>query len=204
MRTIIRGSCFTACLVAVLALPAWAQDKPAEPNTKGADGVYAFTMNSIDGKPVKLDSYKGDVLLIVNVASQCGLTEANYKGLGPLFDKYKDQGFRVLAFPANNFGGQEPGTNQEIKSFCATKYGVKYELFSKVSVKGDDICPLYKYLTEHPDKEIKGEVAWNFQKYLIGRDGKVFAKFSPRTKPDDDKLVAAIDEALKEKAPSKP
>lgn len=204
MKTMRNSIALLACLTVLHSPAASAGDKekPSEP-PKQAAGVYDFTLNNIDGKPVKLADYKGQVLLIVNVASECGLTDANYKGLGPLYAKYKDEGLRLLAFPANNFGQQEPGTDAEIKSFCTGKYDVKYDLFSKVSVKGDDICPLYKYLTTHPDKKIAGEVKWNFQKYLVNRDGQVIEKFDPRTKPDDDKLVGAIEEALKEKSPGK-
>ena len=158
--------------------------------------VYDFKVETIDGKEVKLDQYKGDVLLIVNVASKCGLTDRNYKELEPLYQKYKDQGLRILAFPANNFMGQEPGSNLEIKQFCSKNYDVTFDLFAKVSVKGDDICPLYHYLTNHPNPAVAGPVAWNFQKYLVGRDGEVIAMFSPKTPPSDKELVAAIEKAL--------
>lgn len=165
--------------------------------------VLDFTVQNIDGAAVHLADYRGDVLLIVNVASECGLTPTNYDRMGPLYEKYENQGFRILAFPANDFGRQEPGTNEQIKQFCTNRYGVRYDLFAKVSVKGEDICPLYKFLTEHPDEDIRGEVAWNFQKYLVGRDGKVLAKFHPRTAPDDPKLVAALEAALKAPRPAK-
>lgn len=206
MKTVRDALPLMAILAAVSLTPGMAgdKDKPTDAKKEAPASVYDFTMNNIDGKPVKLSGYKGQVLLIVNVASECGLTEANYKGLAPLHAKYKDEGLRILAIPANNFGGQEPGTDAEIKSFCTGKYDAKYDLFAKVSVKGDDICPLYQYLTTHPDKKIKGEVAWNFQKYLVGRDGQVIERFNPKTKPDDDKLVEAIEDALKEKAPAKP
>jgi len=158
--------------------------------------VLDFTVKTIDGKDVKLADYRGDVLLIVNVASQCGLTDRNYTQLEPLYKKYQDQGFRILAFPANNFNAQEPGTDAEIKKFCTKKYAVTFDLFSKVSVKGDDICPLYDYLTHHPDKDIAGPVMWNFQKYVVDRDGQVIAKFDPRTNPEDEKLTKVIEKAL--------
>ena len=191
------------CLVCLPPPAAEGEDpKPAE-TAKMPTSVYDFTVDSIDGKPVKLADYSGKVLLIVNVASKCGLTKANYQALGPLHTKYKDDGLRVLAFPANNFNQQEPGTNAEIKKFCTENYDVKYDVFAKVSVRGDDICPLYKFLTQYPDEKIKGDVQWNFQKYLIGRDGKVLAKFDPRTAPDDPKLTAAIEEALKAPQPAK-
>lgn len=177
-----------ACCFA--AAPFAGADAPARPTS-----IYALEVESIDGKTVKLETFNNDVLLIVNVASQCGLTDRNYKKLEPLFRKYKDQGFRILAFPANDFGAQEPGTHAEIKSFCA-KYDVSFDLFAKISVKGKKMCPLYKFLTQHADPKIAGPVQWNFQKYLVGRDGKVIAKFSPKVDPDDEKLVTTIEAAL--------
>jgi len=172
----------------------------ASGDEKEAESVLDFTVDDINGSPVELDAYRGDVLLVVNVASKCGLTDDNYKGLQSIYDKYREKGFRVLGFPANNFGAQEPGDNKQIKAFCADKYGVSFDLFSKVSVKGDDVCPLYEYLTHHPNKDVAGEVEWNFQKYLVGRDGNVIAKFSPRVAPTDQKLVGAIEEALRQAA----
>jgi len=160
--------------------------------------IYEFTVKDIDGKDVTLAKYKGDVLLIVNVASQCGLTEKSYAGLEAVYKKYKDKGFKVLAFPANNFGGQEPGTNAEIKTFCQ-QHSVTFDLFDKISVKGKDEAPLYAFLTKHPDKAIAGDVQWNFQKYLIGRDGTVLAKFSPKTYPEDKQITDAIEKALEAK-----
>jgi glutathione peroxidase len=160
--------------------------------------VYEFKVKDIDGKEVSLSKYKGEVLLVVNVASQCGLTEKSYAGLEAIYKKYKDQGLKILAFPANNFGGQEPGSNSEIKAFCA-QHNVSFDLFDKISVKGDDKAPLYGYLTGHPDKAIAGDVQWNFQKYLIGRDGTVLAKFSPKIYPDDKQVTEAIEKALAEK-----
>ena len=124
-----------------------------------------------------------------------------YSGLESLFKKYKNDGLRVLAFPANNFANQEPGTNADIKKFCSSKFGVTFDLFAKVSVKGDDQLPLYQFLTSHPDKAIAGKVAWNFQKYLVGRDGAVIAKFGPTTKPESKKMVKAIEKALAAKVP---
>lgn len=160
--------------------------------------VYDFTVTTIDGKKVKLEQYQGDVLLIVNVASQCGLTDRNYKYLEPMYEKYKDRGFRILAFPANNFAGQEPGNNAEIKKFCTDKYNVSFDLFSKVSVMGDDQCDLYKYLTTQTDDSIRGPVKWNFQKYLVSRDGKVLHKFLPSRKSHEKELAAKVEEALKQ------
>ena len=118
-----------------------------------------------------------------------------YSGLESIYKKYRDQGLRILAFPSNDFNSQEPGSNTEIKAFCAKK-GVTFDLFAKVSAKGDNLCPLYKFLTTYPDKAIAGDVAWNFQKYLVARDGKVIAKFHPRTKPGSEKMKGAIEKAL--------
>ena len=127
------------------------------------------------------------------------MTNAQYSGLESIFRKYKERGLRVLAFPANNFGNQEPGSNSEIKAFCDKK-NVTFDLFAKVSVQGEDQCPLYRFLTTYPDEAIAGDVAWNFQKYVIGRDGKVLAKFGPRTKPEDPKLIEVVETALEVKA----
>ncbi len=126
-----------------------------------------------------------------------------YSGLESIYKKYKDKGFAVLAFPANNFAHQEPGTNSEIKAFCA-KRNVTFDLFAKVSAKGDDQCPLYKFLTTYPDDSIAGRVTWNFQKYLVARDGTVVARFGPRAKPESDEIVGAIEKALKVKTDRRP
>jgi glutathione peroxidase len=125
-----------------------------------------------------------------------------YSGLESMYKKYKDQGLKVLAFPANNFGNQEPGTNAEIKEFCSTKYNVTFDVFAKLSVAGEDQSPLYKYLTEHSDEKIAGKVQWNFQKYLVGREGTVLAKWGPRTAPDDNELVEKVEAALKAPKPA--
>ncbi len=156
--------------------------------------VYDFTMKNIDGKDTPLKSYKGKVLLIVNVASKCGLTP-QYEQLEALNKKYKSKGLRILGFPANNFGAQEPGTEGEIKQFCSLKYKVSFDMFSKISVKGTDIHPLYKYLTGLP-KPAGGEIQWNFGKFLVGKDGMVIAQFSSMMKPDDPAVIAAIEKAL--------
>jgi len=188
-----------ALSLGLVGIAALAEDaKPAK--TDAAGSIYDFKVKDIDGKEVALSKYKGDVLLVVNVASQCGLTAKSYPALEFIYEKYKDKGFKVLAFPANNFGKQEPGTDPEIKGFCAKK-NVKFDLFSKISVKGDDQAPLYKFLTKHPSSAIAGDVEWNFQKYLIGRDGKVIEKFSPKTMPDDKSVTNAIEKALAEKKP---
>jgi glutathione peroxidase len=159
-----------------------------------------FTMKSLDGKPVELAKYKGDVVLIVNVASKCGLTP-QYKQLEAVYSKYKDKGLQVLGFPANEFGKQEPGSDEEISTFCTKNYGVDFPMFSKVVVKGSDICPLYKHLTsEDTDPGFAGDIKWNFEKFLIGRDGKVVKRFEPRVKPDAPEVVEAIETELKKKS----
>jgi len=155
-------------------------------------------MKSIDGKEVPLSSYSGKVLLIVNVASRCGFTP-QYKNLEGLFRKYKDKGFVILGFPANNFGAQEPGTDAEIKIFCSTKYDVTFDLFSKISVKGSDQHPLYKFLTsEDTDPGFSGDIQWNFQKFLVGRNGKVIARFAPSVDPLSNEVTGAIEQALEQ------
>ena len=155
-----------------------------------ASSVHEFTVNSITGKPVSLADYKGKVVLVVNVASRCGYTP-QYEGLEALYKKYKEKGLVVLGFPANNFMGQEPGTNEEIQTFCKAKYGVTFPMFSKISVKGDDKAPLYQFLTS-----TGGEIPWNFTKFLVGKDGKPVQRFSPNVAPDAAELTGAIEKAL--------
>lgn len=158
--------------------------------------LYEFQMNDIDGNPVKLETYNGKVLLLVNVASKCGLTP-QYEGLQALYTRYNDRGFEVLGFPANNFLGQEPGSNEEIKQFCSLKYNVTFPLFEKISVKGKDQHPLYAYLTsETTNPEFAGEISWNFNKFLVDRTGKVIARFGSKTKPGDPEVIEAIETAL--------
>ena len=157
----------------------------------GASSVYDFTLNSIDGQPAPLANLKGKVLLVVNVASNCGLTP-QYTALEALYEKYKDQGLVVIGFPANNFMGQEPGTNEEIKTFCTRKYNVTFPMYSKISVKGKDMAPLYQFLTE-----TGGDIKWNFTKFLVGRDGKVIQRFETPVKPDSAEVISAVEKALK-------
>lgn len=165
----------------------------SEPET---NGLYSFEVRDIDGKPVVLSTFQGKVLLIVNVASKCGFTP-QYAGLESLYKTYKDRGLVVLGFPANNFLWQEPGSNEQIKQFCSLKYGVTFPMFEKISVKGGDIHPLYKFLTDekiHP--ETGGSISWNFNKFLVGRDGRVIARFGSRDAPDSATVVSAIEKAL--------
>ena len=158
----------------------------------GASSVHEFTLNSIDGKPAPLSAYQGKVVLIVNVASRCGFTP-QYAGLEALYEKYKDRGFTILGFPANNFGAQEPGTNEENKTFCSSKYNVTFPMYSKISVKGDDKAPLYQFLTAATGSEIQ----WNFTKFLVDKDGKVVARFEPKVTPESPDVAEAIEKALR-------
>src|SRR6202050_185479 len=160
-----------------------------------ASGIYSFTLNSIDGKPAPLADYKGKVVLIVNVASQCGYTP-QYTALEAIYEKYKDQGFVILGFPANNFGAQEPGTNEEIKTFCTRKFSVTFPMYSKISVKGADQAPLYTYLTKETGTGIAGDIKWNFTKFLVDREGKVIQRFEPAVTPDSKEVTAAIEKQL--------
>jgi len=157
-----------------------------------ASSIHEFNMNSIDGKPAPLSAYKGKVVLVVNVASRCGYTP-QYTGLEALYKKYKDQGLVIVGFPANNFGAQEPGTNEEIKTFCSSKYSVTFPMYSKISVAGNDKAPLYEYLTSTGG----GEVKWNFTKFLIGPDGKVIQRFESKVTPESPELVSAVEKAVK-------
>lgn len=159
--------------------------------TKGR--VYEFEMAGNDGKPVKLSKYKGHPLLIVNTASLCGFTP-QYKDLQDLYEKYQEKGLRIAAFPANEFGAQEPGSDAEIKSFCLTKYSLSFDLYSKIAVKGPSIHPLYKYLTT--ESGFNGEVPWNFSKFLVDGDGKVVARFGPDANPVGKEIVSKIEALL--------
>jgi glutathione peroxidase len=157
-----------------------------------ASSIHEFTMNSIDGQATPLSTLKGKAVLVVNVASQCGYTP-QYAGLQALYEKYKGQGLVIVGVPANNFGGQEPGSNEEIKQFCSRKYSVTFPIMAKVSVKGSDQTPLYQYLTT----TMGGDVKWNFTKFLVGKDGKPVQRFESGVSPDSPELAAAIEKALK-------
>jgi glutathione peroxidase len=156
-----------------------------------ASNIHEFTLNSIDGKAAPLSAYDGKVVMLVNVASRCGYTP-QYSGLEALYEKYKDRGLVILGFPANNFGGQEPGTNEEIKTFCSAKYNVTFPMYAKVSVKGEDTTPLYQFLTQAKG----GEIKWNFTKFLTDKHGKVIARFEPNVTPDSPEVRSAIEAAL--------
>lgn len=173
------------------ATPASAGSAPSAASR--AASLHELSAKAIDGTEVPLSTYKGKVVLVVNVASQCGYTP-QYEGLEKLYEKNKDRGFVILGFPSNEFGGQEPGTNAEIATFCRSKYGVAFPMFAKVETKGAGASPIYKLLTaDH------GEPKWNFHKYLVGKDGKVRAAYPSAVTPADEKLAQAIDAALAEK-----
>lgn len=158
--------------------------------------VFDYTLSTIDGQPAPLSAYKGKVVMLVNVASRCGFTP-QYTALEAIYEKYKDRGFVIVGIPANNFGAQEPGTNQEIKTFCQSKYNVTFPMMSKVSVKGDDKTPLYQYLTDKSaNPKMGGEIQWNFTKFLVGPDGQVIARFEPKVTPDSPEVTSAIESAL--------
>ena len=184
-----------ALLVAAFALSSVA--RVASADDKKPSSVLEFKVRDIDGKTVDLAKYKGEVLLIVNTASQCGYTP-QYNNLEATYEKYKAKGFAVLAFPANEFGHQEPGSDAEIKQFCtAGKYQVSFPIFSKIVVKGEGIHPMYQFLTaKETDPKFAGEIPWNFAKFLVNRKGEVIARFAPGDKPDGDKVAKAIETAL--------
>ena len=187
--------------VALVAAPAAFSGDGAKSKDRAPDDptqVLSFTMDRLDGAPEKLEDYRGKVVLVVNTASKCGFTP-QYAGLEKLYEKYKDRGFVVLGFPANNFGHQEPGTDSEISTFCTKNYGVTFPMFSKISVMGDGQHPLYSKLTGAP-APIGGPVKWNFQKYLVDRSGHVVEMFPSPVKPMDPKVTGKIGELLKEKS----
>ena len=168
--------------------------KKVEP-AKSVQGVYTQIVTDMDGKPAPLSAYAGKVAMIVNTASRCGFTP-QYEGLQALQAKYRDKGFVVLGFPSNDFMWQEPGSNSEIKLFCQKNYKVDFPLFNKDHVKGSEKQALYKYLTEGPQAEFHGEIGWNFEKFLIGRDGRIVGRYKSGIAPDDGKLTGAIEAEL--------
>jgi glutathione peroxidase len=182
---------------AVVAPPVVVQT-PVEIPKKEVPAVLQFTMKGLDGKDVDLSKYAGKVVMIVNTASKCGFTP-QYGGLEKLHEKYADQGLAILGFPANDFGQQEPGSDVEISGFCTKNYGVKFDMFSKVQVTGADKTPLYKLLTDAgTNPQTPGEVQWNFEKFLIGRDGQLLNRFRSAVKPESEEVTGAIEAALKQ------
>jgi glutathione peroxidase len=160
--------------------------------------IYDFSARTIDGTPKKLADYRGKVLLVVNVASQCGLTP-QYKGLEALREEYGARGLDVLGFPANEFGAQEPGSEAQIKEFCETRYGVKFDMFAKVKVKGPGIDPIFEYLTsKESNPAFGGDIKWNFNKFLVGKDGALLGRFEPQVEPTSPEVKAAVEKALEQ------
>lgn len=164
-------------------------------NISADTSIYDFELNSLSGDEISLSEFEGNVLLIVNTASECGYTP-QYKELQELYETYNDEGFYVLGFPANNFGGQEPGSDEEIAQFCELNYGVTFPMFSKISVKGDDQHPLYNYLTQADNPDFTGEIGWNFEKFLIDRNGNIVRRFKSNVTPTGDELTDSLKELL--------
>lgn len=188
---VVAGICAAAVAVSLSTRANGALDSGEKMNS-----IYDFTLKDIDHKEVNLGQYRGKVVLVVNVASRCGYTP-QYEGLQKIYLRYKDRGFVILGFPANNFMAQEPGTDEEIKTFCSTKYNVTFPIFSKISVKGDDIHPLYKFLTgKETNPDFGGDIKWNFSKFLVDKNGKIIARFEPKVTPESDPVIQAIENAL--------
>jgi glutathione peroxidase len=184
--------------VMTLALQAEDKKEPAK-SEKAVPAVLNFKMKSLGGKEVDLSKYQGKVVLMVNVASKCGATP-QYTPLQELHEKYKDQGLVVLGFPCNQFGAQEPGTATEIEEFCTENYGVTFDMFEKIDVNGEKAAPLYKYLTsKETNPDSPGKINWNFEKFLISRDGKIVSRFKTPISPDDPDVVKAIEAEIGKK-----
>jgi glutathione peroxidase len=186
-KTLLFGS------TVLMALSAWVVARPDAPATQPVAPALAFTLNRLDGTPQPLSAYAGKVVLVVNTASKCGFTK-QYAGLEALHRQYKDQGLAVLGFPSDNFNGQEFDTDDEIAQFCKDKFGVSFDLFSKVDVKGETQTPFFAYLTKQsPDP---GEIRWNFEKFLIGKDGSIVARWRSKTTPDSAEMKGVIEQEL--------
>ena len=168
----------------------------AESDLSSDPGVYSFSLVLIDGSPMPLAQFKGKIVLLVNVASKCGFT-SQYKDLEALYQKYKDRGLVIIGVPANNFGNQEPGSNKAIQEFCSLNYGVTFPMAQKISVNGEDMHALYRYLTTtQPDRRMRGGIKWNFNKFLIDRSGQVVARYGSFTNPMSDTVRTDIDRLL--------
>ena len=194
-KTMLNKVIFTIMLITSLQL--FAQDNSTK-NKKvesSMDNINDITVLDMNNKEVKLSDYNGSVLMIVNVASECGSTP-QYKGLEEIYKEYNPKGFEILAFPCNDFGGQEPGTNEQIQNFCSSKYNVTFKLFDKIKVLGKDKSPLYERLTNNSVTE-KGDVKWNFEKFLISKEGKIVNRFRTKVEPTSDEVIAAIESELK-------
>jgi glutathione peroxidase len=201
--TLVAGGLVALCAAALWAKPSFPENVVKEPTKAPAQAKdnqpaspLDFTVKNIDGKAQPLSAYKGKVVMIVNVASKCGFTK-QYVELEKIYKAYADRGFVILGFPANNFGHQEPGTNEEIKQFCSSKYDVTFPLMDKISVLGDDKAPLYKFLTEKPTAgDFSGDIGWNFNKFIVDRNGNLIARYNSKVTPDDAMVTSEIEKAL--------
>lgn len=194
MMRVFKMMLAVAMLFAMISLT-----QAAEKGSKKVPAALNFKMKTLDGKDVDLGKYQGKVVLFVNVASQCGYTK-QYKGLQALHDKYAEEGLTIIGVPCNDFGAQEPGTSDEIASFCKKNYGVKFDMLEKVTVKGDDKAPLYKYLTsKETNPKSAGDIKWNFTKFLINRKGEIVGRYEPKVEPESKELTGAIEAELAKK-----
>jgi len=184
-------------IILITSMKLFAQDKLETINKKNGsmDNINNITVLDMNNKEIKLSDYNGKVLLIVNVASECGSTP-QYKGLEEIYKKYNPKGFEILAFPCNDFGGQEPGSNEQIQNFCSSKFGVTFKLFDKIKVLGNDKSPLYDRLINNSVTE-KGDIKWNFEKFLISKEGKIINRFRTKVEPTSSEVISAIENELK-------
>lgn len=196
LKLLVFALIFAGIVIAGLAYKYGFILNPTPSNAPPEKSIYEFTMKDIDGRDVKLEAYRGQVAMIVNVASKCGYTP-QYDGLEAIYEKYADRGFTVLGFPANNFLGQEPGTEADIKEFCSTNFGVKFPLFAKISVTGRDQHPLFTFLTsKESNPDFGGDISWNFNKFLLDKSGRIVARFSTKEKPDSEAVTSTIEKYL--------
>jgi len=186
---------FTIALLTFLQLFAQEKVTNIQKGNSSMDNINDITVLDMSNKEVKLSDYNGKVLMIVNVASECGSTP-QYKGLEEIYKEYNPQGFEIIAFPCNDFGGQEPGTNEQIQNFCSSKFGVTFKLFDKIKVLGDEKSPLYERLINNSVTE-KGDIKWNFEKFIISKEGKIVNRFRTKVEPTSDEVITAIERELK-------
>jgi len=191
----LKETLLTIVLITLSQLFAQEKATTIQKDNSPMDNINDITVLDMDNKQVKLSDYNGKVLMIVNVASECGYTK-QYAGLEEIYKEYNPQGFEILAFPCNDFGGQEPGTNEQIQNFCSSKFGVTFKLFDKIKVLGDDKSPLYERLINNSVTE-KGDVKWNFEKFIISKEGKIVGRYRSKVEPTSDEVISAIERELK-------